>query len=142
MGELFNSNRYAVTHHSWLPGFVTTLLILYDYQKGRKYWCYDWPTLRINVRENQRGNQEWTIQRHMQCWTHKTHDEDNQKKITQKRKVNIWATQTPPWNPWIIPVSDKISAVLLIVISGKCLVGHKHNTICFHQNVKLIVKGT
>ena len=27
------------------------------------------------VRENQRGNQEWTIQRHCQHWEHKTQDE-------------------------------------------------------------------
>jgi hypothetical protein len=26
----------------------------------------------INVSENQRGNKEWTIQRHWQHWTHKT----------------------------------------------------------------------
>jgi hypothetical protein len=30
---------------------------------------------RTKVRENQRGNQEWTIQRHCQHWEHKTQDE-------------------------------------------------------------------
>ena len=30
------------------------------------------------VRENQRGNQEWTFQRHWQHWTYKTQDEDKQ----------------------------------------------------------------
>jgi hypothetical protein len=29
---------------------------------------------RTKVRENQRGNQEWTIQRHWQHWVHKTQD--------------------------------------------------------------------
>ena len=33
-------------------------------------------TLRINVRENRRGNQQWTIQSNRQHWVHKTHDED------------------------------------------------------------------
>ena len=29
-------------------------------------------TKQINMRENQRGNQEWTIQRNWQHWVHKT----------------------------------------------------------------------
>jgi hypothetical protein len=29
------------------------------------------------VKENGRGNQEWTIQRHWQHWEHKTQDKDN-----------------------------------------------------------------
>ena len=37
----------------------------------------------INVRENRRGNQEWTIQRHRQHWVHKTQDKHN---TTQKTK--------------------------------------------------------
>ena len=32
-------------------------------------------TEQINVRENLWGNQEWTIQRHWQHWTHKTQNE-------------------------------------------------------------------
>ena len=39
----------------------------------------------ISVRENRRGDQEWTLQRHRQHWTHKTQDEDN-KTITHKTK--------------------------------------------------------
>ena len=34
----------------------------------------------INVRENRRGNQEWTIQRHRQHWVHKTQDKGKQNK--------------------------------------------------------------
>ena len=33
---------------------------------------------RTKVRENQRDNQEWTIQRHWQHWVHKKQDEDKQ----------------------------------------------------------------
>ena len=35
------------------------------------------------VRENRRGNREWTIQRH------KTQDEDKQNKKTQRRKLKM-----------------------------------------------------
>jgi hypothetical protein len=31
-------------------------------------------TEQINVRENRRGNKEWTIQRHWLHWAHKTQD--------------------------------------------------------------------
>ena len=34
----------------------------------------------INVRENRRGNQEWTIQRNYQHWVNKTQNEDKQNK--------------------------------------------------------------
>jgi hypothetical protein len=37
-------------------------------------------TKQINVRENRRGNQEWTTQRNYQHWVHKTQDEDKQSK--------------------------------------------------------------
>jgi hypothetical protein len=45
--------------------------------------------LYINVRENGRGNQEWTIQRHWQHWTHKKREKTNK---TQKTQHNT--TQT------------------------------------------------
>ena len=32
-------------------------------------------TVKINVRKNRRGNQEWTMQRYKQYWAHKTQDE-------------------------------------------------------------------
>jgi hypothetical protein len=38
----------------------------------------------IYVRENRRGNQEWTIQRNWQHWEHKTHDEYKYKEIKHK----------------------------------------------------------
>jgi hypothetical protein len=47
-------------------------------------------------RENRRYNQEWTIQRHWQRWTHKTQVEDKQNTKTQHRKLKRWATRTPP----------------------------------------------
>jgi len=39
----------------------------------------------IKVRENRKGNTEWTIQRHWQHWAYKKHDESKQniKKTTQ-----------------------------------------------------------
>jgi len=40
----------------------------------------------INGRENRRGNQEGTIQRHWQHWKHKTQDEDKTNTI-QHRKL-------------------------------------------------------
>ena len=33
-------------------------------------------SMEINVRENRRSNQEWTIRRHWQHWTHKTQGKD------------------------------------------------------------------
>jgi hypothetical protein len=34
--------------------------------------------MEINIRENRCGNQEWTIQRKLQHWVYKIHDEDKQ----------------------------------------------------------------
>ena len=42
-------------------------------------------TKQINVRENRRGNQEWTNQRNWQHWVHKTQYED---KPNKKQKQN------------------------------------------------------
>ena len=41
-----------------------------------------------NVRENRRGNQEWTIQRNCQYCVHKTQDEDQKQKNKNKTKHN------------------------------------------------------
>jgi hypothetical protein len=43
---------------------------------------------RTNVRENQKGNQEWTIHRNWQHWVHKTQDEDKQNKNTTQYVLN------------------------------------------------------
>ena len=37
-------------------------------------------TQQIKVRENRRSNQEWTTQRSLQHWLHKTQDEEKQNK--------------------------------------------------------------
>ena len=37
----------------------------------------------ISIRENQKGNQEWTIQRHRKHWAYKKQDEDKQGNKTQ-----------------------------------------------------------
>ena len=34
----------------------------------------------LNVRENLRSSEEWTMQRHWQYWAHKTQDDDKQNK--------------------------------------------------------------
>ena len=46
----------------------------------------DWPTLRINVSENEKGNQELEIERHMQWWTQKTQDEDKKRNQHSREK--------------------------------------------------------
>jgi hypothetical protein len=51
-----------------------TLAILCTKDTGRRQ------TKQINVRENRRGNQEWTIQRHWQHCVQRTQDEDKQNK--------------------------------------------------------------
>jgi len=38
----------------------------------------------MNIRENQRGNQEWTIQRH---WQHRVHKTQQEEKKTQKQNA-------------------------------------------------------
>jgi len=45
-------------------------------------------TLRINIRENRRGNQQWTIQRNWQHWVHKTQDEDKLIKNTTQHTLD------------------------------------------------------
>ena len=57
-----------------------TLATLCTQDTGRRQ------TKQINVRENRRGNQEWTIQNHWQHYVHKTQDEDqhNKKHNTDK----------------------------------------------------------
>jgi hypothetical protein len=39
--------------------------------------------IKTNVRENRRGNQEWTIQRNWTHWAHTTHDADKQNTKSQ-----------------------------------------------------------
>ena len=42
-------------------------------------------SFKIDVGENQRGNPEWRIQRHLQHWERVTQDEDKNKKQTNKQ---------------------------------------------------------
>jgi len=52
-------------------------------------------TKQINVRENRRGNQECTIQRHWQHFAHKIQDKEKQNTKTQKlKKLKKRATRT------------------------------------------------
>jgi len=40
--------------------------------------------IEINIRENRRGNQEWTIGRNWLHWVHKTQDEKTQHRNLKK----------------------------------------------------------
>ena len=72
----------------------------------------------VNARENQRGNHEWTIQRHWQHQAHKTKGEDKQN-TTQQRKQKIGATQTPP------KIGDE--PMCSRRVSSSCLLLDKHH---------------
>jgi hypothetical protein len=56
---------------------------LFDMSKTLYY-----KTLRINVRETRRGNQQWAYQRTWQHWVHKTQDEDKQIKNTTQHALD------------------------------------------------------
>ena len=43
-------------------------------------------------RQNRRGNQEWTIQRNWQHWSHKTLNEDKQSKYTPQKTKKMSKT--------------------------------------------------
>ena len=51
---------------------------------------------RINVRENRRGNQEWTTQRNWQYWEQKTQDKVKQNKNTTQYIVCTGHQYTQP----------------------------------------------
>ena len=55
----------------------------------------------INIRENQSGNHELTIQIHWSNWGHKT--QTTQPNTTQHSKLKWWATRNPS-NTWGEPV--------------------------------------
>ena len=72
----------------------------------------------INIKENRRGNHEWTIQRHWQHWVHKTQDKDKQNKKTQHRKLKWWATRIPPktsGEPMIMDVLAKAKQFMPLI---------------------------
>jgi len=69
-------------------GKLETLTTLSTQDTGRR------KTKQINIRENRRGNQEWTIQRNWKHWIHKTQDEDKQNKKAQHRKLKRSLTRT------------------------------------------------
>ena len=54
----------------------------FNYQSKPIFHCFSL-FHELNIRENRRGNQEWTIQRHWQYWVHKTRDEDKRNTKTQ-----------------------------------------------------------
>ena len=46
--------------------------------------------LYINLTENRRANQEWTIQRHWQYWIHKTRNKDKKRKKEKTHNTENW----------------------------------------------------
>ena len=70
----------------------------------------------INVRENRRGNQEWTIQRNWQHLVHKTQEEKKKKKTHYALDTTIRKQSTQ-----VTPISYEISYKYLFVINNvKC----------------------
>jgi hypothetical protein len=64
-------------------------------------YCNIHITVLNNVRENRRGNQEWTIHRNWQHWVHKTQNEDKQSKNTTLKTTktsNTDTTKNMGWN--------------------------------------------
>ena len=51
-------------------------------------------TYEVNIRENPKGNQELTIQRHWKRWEHKTGQDEGKQDKTQY--IKWWAIRTPP----------------------------------------------
>jgi len=47
--------------------------------KSGLWWPVTWRKCQINVRENRRGNQECTIQRYWEHWSHKSQNDDKEK---------------------------------------------------------------
>jgi len=90
----------------------------------------------MNVRENRRGSQDWTIHRHRQCWEHKTQGKDKQSKNTQHRKLKRWITRTPPKNGgntcfFFKPIAVKIyPSVVFIVISFFLKLNKENKPVC------------
>jgi len=53
----------------------------------------------INIRENRKINQEWTIQRNRQYWEQDTEREQTKQKTQQKlKRCAIWKTPSPKQN--------------------------------------------
>ena len=50
----------------------------------------------VNIWENHRGSQEWTIQWHWQHWTHKIQDEDKQNKHNTTQKDEQYVPHQKP----------------------------------------------
>ena len=69
--------------------------------------CY-FGTYEISIRKNQRGNQEWTTQRHCQHGAHKTKTNKTQK--TQHRKLIL-----PFWNVFYVRQAIKTAARDLVL---------------------------
>ena len=66
------------------------------------------PLYEINVRENRRANQEWTLQRHKKHWVHNTQDEIN---VRENRRANQEWTLQRHKKHWVHNTQDEINAI-------------------------------
>ena len=88
-----NISKYRESF-TWIVNFMHTNFI-------QIFWCQEimWRhtnvaiSIRINVRENRRGNQEWTIQK---LWATQDTGQRQTKQKTPHRKLKRWATRNPP----------------------------------------------
>jgi GH43 family beta-xylosidase len=67
--------------------------------------------LQINVTENRRDNQEWTLQRNRQHWVHKTKYEDEQNNPQKAKKMS----NTDPPKPEVILTNFFAEPTVLLV---------------------------
>ena len=97
--EKLTDVRRRKTNTKWWQKLTLPLTMWAKTDKRTKMIYKAWikPILKkINVRENQRGNQEWRIQNHRQHWVHKTQDEDKTKHNTETKKTrNTDPTRKP-----------------------------------------------
>jgi hypothetical protein len=93
MFQITNVTRNDYGAYACLDGNITEQIYVYVHCKYQyiTYMVRYCNFIYINARETRRGNQEWTIQRHLQHWAHKTKDgQIKHKNATQHRKLQHW----------------------------------------------------
>jgi hypothetical protein len=105
--SVFNAGKqptwqlYCIVFNRVFPSFyVVEMVMLNVHSTVANYQ-------KINIRENRRGNKEWTIQRNWQHWVDKTQDEDEQSKrhnilcvVHHYAQANINNVNKTPKNNW------------------------------------------
>ena len=78
-------------------GYGSELLVKVNYTQFLNRHIF---IIYLNIRENRRGNQEWTIQRHWQHWAHKTQEEDKQTQKHNTAQETKKMSNTDPAKNW------------------------------------------